>query len=156
MKKWIWSLLALTILTLTAFDFNKEDKNFIVTDANITIIEPERILRYDFKIKNTGDSRLDHIDYPGHDHIGINLAVRPDKKLTSLMVMEKYTKYRKMQFRGGGGGALLPGKEASFHLEYKIKNDAELKRVKENALGATLLILNGTNTISEIHLSKFK
>ena len=97
----------------------------------------------------------DKFDYPGHHHYGLELALKPSEKLAVLMEKEPNTKYSKMMFRGGGGGgAIQPGKEEPFHVEYQIKDDVDINQVKKNALEGTLLLLDGKNVVAGIPLKK--
>ena len=61
----------------------------------------------------------------------------------------------KMVSMGGGGTGLIePGTIGSFHVEYKIKEGANLKEVKKLAFDSKLLILDGIDIIKEIPLNK--
>ena len=149
----IFLLPILLVVFLTAFS---SPSKVSISDVQITVIKAERTLRYDFIIKNEGKSLIgNEFDYPGHHHYGLELAIKPGKKLAVLMEKEPDTKYSKMMFRGGGGGGYIqPGKEESFHVEYQIKNNVDIDQVKKNALEGTLLLLDGTNVIAEIPLKK--
>ncbi|MDQ0253911.1 hypothetical protein J2S74_001283 [Evansella vedderi] len=137
--------------------FDNTDK-LEVTNSETTVIKSERILRYDFTIENTGDTPIQSkFDYPGHHYFGIEVVVRPNEKLASLMEMVQDSKYDKMIFRGGGGGGSFePSNKSKFHLEYEIKEGSDLDKVKKYAYDSTLLILDGPNVIAEIDLSKLE
>lgn len=84
------------------------------------------------------------------------MVVRPNDELAALMNMEQNTKYKKMEHRGGGGSGIIdPGKEASFHIEYQIKSDVDLEKVKKYALYSTLVVVDGNKIIAEIPLKNF-
>ncbi|WP_078543500.1 hypothetical protein [Litchfieldia alkalitelluris] len=150
-------ILVFVLVSLTAFDMTKKS-DIEVTGVDITIMEQSRILRYDFTLKNNGKKVIgEGQDYPGHHGIYLNLAVRPNEKLESLMEMESTKSHKKMAFRGGGGeGSIQPGKEGSFSLEYqiKMKKDVDFEAVSESALDATLIVLDGWKVIAEIPLSQ--
>lgn len=62
-----------------------------------------------------------------------------------------------MLFRGGGGtGFLEIENEASFHIEYQIKETSDLEKVAQNAFDGTLLLLDGHNVVKEFPLAEFK
>ncbi|MGO4889436.1 hypothetical protein ACJ2A9_16935 [Anaerobacillus sp. MEB173] len=151
-------IMCFALVTLVGLDSN--DINLKVTDVEITIIKPERVLRYDFKIKNLGKSRVGgNEDYPGHHQLALNIAVRPNSSLADHMEMVQDTKYKKMVHRGGGErGFLEPGEEGQFHAEYQIKikgkKDTDFKEIKETALDATLIIMDGVKVVAEIPLNK--
>jgi hypothetical protein len=132
-----------------------EKSELVLTSVETTIIKTDRVLRYDFKIKNTGSQRITGtFDYPGHHYYGLEVTVRPNDKLASLMEMEKNSRFRKMQYRGGGSqGVFEPGKEASFHAEYQIKANVDFEEVKSASLDAGLLILDGPKIIQKIPLA---
>lgn len=141
------------VMFLTAFS---SPSKVSISDVETTIIKAERTLRYDLIIKNEGTSQIgDKFDYPGHNHYGLELVIKPNKELAALMEKELNTKYSKMLYRGGGGrGSIKPGEEANFHVEYQIKRDADIDQVKKNALKGTLLLLDGTKIIAEIPLKE--
>lgn len=148
-------LLCIFFIGLTGFD--NQDK-LKISKAEITIIKSEDILRYDFKIKNTGKSPVkSEFDYPGHHLYGIEMVVRPSEKLASFMMMVEDTKYKKMVPMGGGNsGQIDPGNEGSFHAEYKIKEGADLDKVRKHAFDSTVLILDGLNITAEFPLKGIK
>ncbi|WP_167577879.1 hypothetical protein [Ammoniphilus sp. YIM 78166] len=152
MKKLITLLLlCIPLILLVGF---KNQKDLTITHIETTLIKSEKILRYDFRIKNISNKPItSKFDYPGHHPFGLQVVVRPNEKLESLMKMETNTKYKKMQHRGyGGSGGFDPQKEAAFHLEYEIKDQADLDEVKKHALDATLVVLDGINVLAEISL----
>ncbi|TDK61755.1 hypothetical protein E2K98_12765 [Bacillus salipaludis] len=150
--------LLLLFSTFTFFFLTGFDKTELINISNIetTIIKAENVLRYDIKLKNSGTTPLkSEFDYPGQHYYGIELVVRPNKKLASKMEMVEDSKFFKMLPMGSGAtGSIEPGTEGSFHLEYKIKKGANLKEVKKLAFDSTLLILDGVNIIKEIPLYK--
>ncbi len=147
------TLLLICFVFLLIMGFENQ-KDLTLTQVETTVIKTDRILRYDFKIKNVSNNRIESkFDYPGHHHYGIEVVVRPHDKLASLMEMQKNTKYQKMQPRGSGASGMFnPGQEAAFHNEYQIKDNVDFQEVKKYALDATLVILDGTNVIAEIPL----
>ncbi|WP_284646236.1 hypothetical protein [Paenibacillus silviterrae] len=96
-------------------------------------------------------------DYPGHYFYGLEVTVRPNKKLASLMEMDNKSSFRKMVYRGGGSSGAIPaGQVSSFYVEYQIKEGVDFDQVKANACdGSTLLVLNGLKVIEEIPLVSF-
>jgi len=143
------SLFALSILT----GFENQDK-LVIHEAEITIIESEGILRYDFIIENTGDTPIkSNFDYPGNHPFGIEFVVRPSDELADQMVMEENTSFNKMLSMGRGqleffeAGAKMP-----VHLEYKMKKDANPKQVEKLALDSDLLILDGVDIAVQFDL----
>lgn len=149
-------IMCFALVSLTGFDSN--NTTLKITDAEVTLIKVERVLRYDFKIKNLGKSTVGgNEDYPGHHPLSLNMAVRPNPSLADCMEMETIpiTKYKKMVNRGSGGtGYIEPGEEGQFHLEYQIKKDVNLEEAKQKALDGTLIIMDGVKVIAEIPLNK--
>lgn len=129
-----------------------------ITISNIetTIIKAENVLRYDIKLENSGTKPFkSDFDYPGERSYGLEVVVRPNKKLASRMEMVNDSKFIKMVSMGGGGTGLIePGAIGSFHVEYKIKKGANLKEVKKLAFDSNLLILDGVDIIKEIPLNE--
>ncbi|MEC5423953.1 hypothetical protein QGM71_10670 [Virgibacillus sp. C22-A2] len=144
--------LILLCIFLTGFDHADKLK---LTDSEITIIKSENILRYDFKIMNIGEEPIkSEFDYPGHHIYGIEIVVRPNEELAMLMEMDENSSYKKMLPMGSGfTGYFQPNVEAAFHIEYKIKEDSNLKEVTNQAKNATLLILDGIDIETEIPLN---
>ena len=71
------------------------------------------------------------------------------------MEMINDSKFIKMVPMGSGSTGLMePGTEGSFHVEYKIKDGANLKEVKKLAFDSKLLILDGVDIIKEFPLNK--
>ncbi|OPH47389.1 hypothetical protein BC351_40135 [Paenibacillus ferrarius] len=153
MKK-ISIVLLMCLLLLFTMGFVKKGE-LILTSVEPTVIKTERILRYDFRIKNTGSQRIiSTFDYPGNHLLGLEVTVRPNDKLASLMVMSENTGFRKMQLRGSGSAGIIePGKESSFHVEFQIKENVEVEKVKSTSLDGVLLILDGPKIIAEIPLT---
>ncbi|WP_339227437.1 hypothetical protein NSQ77_17965 [Oceanobacillus sp. FSL K6-2867] len=146
-------ILFLVFNLLTGF----ENQNKLeITDTEITVIQSEGILRYDFKIKNNGEIPIESdFDYPGQHPFGIEFVIQPNQKLSEVMVMEKHTNYNKMLSLGSGYSEYFePNTEMSVHLEYKIKDDVEPEKVQEFAYDATLLILDGVDIAAEFSLEK--
>lgn len=154
MKRLI-SILTLSIVLLFLSAYDKND--IVLKDIETTIIKAENVLRYDVTLENTGSANIkSEYDYPGHHYTGFDIVVRPHKKLESLMEMEKDTKFKKMMFRGSGGtGFMEIGHDTDFHIEYQIKNGSDLEEVKENALDATLILLDGHKIVKEFPLKDF-
>lgn len=127
-----------------------------ITVANIetTIIKSENILRYDIKLKNSGTKPFkSEYDYPGQRYYGLELVVRPNKKLASRMEIINDSKFVKMVFIGSGGpGFIEPGGEGSFHVMYRIKEGENLEEVRKLAFDSKLLLLDGVDIIKEFHL----
>lgn len=155
MKKAILILMCLPILFTMGF-VKKGERELVLTSVETTVINTERILRYDFRIKNTCPQRIyGTFDYPGQHAYGLEVTVRPNDKLASLMEMQKNTQFKKMQPRGSGSaGALEPGKEASFHVEYQIKENVDFEKIKSASLEGVLLVLDGPKVIAEIPLAE--
>ncbi|WML38352.1 hypothetical protein RCG19_14110 [Neobacillus sp. OS1-2] len=128
----------------------------VITHIDTTIIKAERILRYDIKIKNTGNTPFkSEFDYPGQHNYGIEVVVRPNKELASKMELVEGSEFIKMIPWGSGSTGLIDsGHEGSFHVEYKIKKGAHLKEMKELAFDSTLIILDGVNVVKEFPLDK--
>ncbi|MDQ8739457.1 hypothetical protein [Paenibacillus sp. LHD-38] len=145
-------LMCLSLFFTMGFEKKSE---LVLTNVETTVIKSEHILRYDFRIKNTGSQRIfGTFDYPGHHSYGLEVTVRPYDKLASLMEIQQNTVFRKMQFRGGSSeGILEPGKEASFHAEFQIKENVDVGKVKSTSLEGVLLILDGPKVIAEIPLA---
>lgn len=155
MKKWmITFILATALLILPGYDKN----NIVLKDVEVTVIKAEDILWYDLILKNIGDTDItSEYEYPGHDHSGFEVVVRPNAKLEKMMEMEEKSKYKKMMFRGGGGtGFLKIGDDAKFHIDYQIKETANLDDIKTAAFDGTLILLDGHNIVKEIPLSEVK
>lgn len=146
-------LLTTTFIFITGFD--RADQ-ITISNIETTIIKAENVLRYDIKLKNSGKKPFkSEYDYPGQQHYGLEIVIRPNKKLASRMEMINDSKFVKMVSMGGGGTGLIePGTIGSFHVEYKIKEGANLKEVKKLACDSKLLILDGVDIIKEIPLNK--
>jgi len=147
--------LLISLLPLTGFHSANQ---LVITNIETTIIKAERILRYDIKIKNTGTTHFkSEFDYPGQHSYGIEVVVRPNKKLASKMELVEGSKFIKMiPMSSGSTGMIAPGTEGSFHVEYKIKNGTDLKEIKKMAFDSTLIILDGINIVKEFPLEKVK
>ncbi|PEY32105.1 hypothetical protein CN354_22160 [Bacillus cereus] len=154
-RKLILIILLITLIPLTGFD--RADQ-LEISNIETTIIKAEKVLRYDIKLKNTGKSPFkSEFDYPGHNYFGLEIVVRPNKKLASKMEMVRESKFIKMTPMGSGGtGIIEPGKEGSFHVEYRIKNDIDLKRIEKLAFDSTLIIIDGVNILKEFPLEERK
>ncbi len=143
----------ITLIPLTGFD--RADQ-LEISNIETTIIKAEKILRYDIKLKNTGTTPINsEFDYPGHNYYGLEIVIRPNKKLASKMELVRGSKFIKMTPMGyGGTGSIEPGKEGSFHVEYRIKNDIDLKSIEKLAFDSTLIILDGVNILKEFSLKE--
>jgi hypothetical protein len=99
-----------------------------------------RQLPYDIKLKNSGTKPFkSEYDYPGQHYYGLEIVVRPNEKLASNMEMINDSKFIKMVPMGSGDTGLIePGTVGSFHVEYKIKDGANLKEVKKLAFDSNL------------------
>ncbi|MED3574188.1 hypothetical protein [Cytobacillus praedii] len=130
-------------------------EHITVSNIETTIIRAENILRYDIKLKNSGTKPFkSEYDYPGQRYYGLELVVRPNKKLASRMEIINDSKFVKMVSIGSGGPGLIePGEEGSFHVMYKIKEGENLKEVRKLAFNSKLLILDGVDIIKEFHLN---
>lgn len=150
-RKLLLILLTSTFIFITGFD---RAERITISNIETTIIKAENVLRYDIKLKNSGTTTFkSEFDYPGQYYFGIELAIRPNKKLASKMEMVKDSKFSKMVPMGSGStGVIEPGTEGSFHIEYKIKDGANLKEVKKLGFDATLLIIDGVDITKEIPL----
>ena len=148
-------ILIISFFLLTGFDGANQ---LALSNIETTIIQAENILRYDIKLKNTGTAPFkSHFDYPGHNPLGLEVVIRPNKKLASKMEMDNSSKYIKMISIGGGSdGFIAPGAEGSFHLEYKIKHKTDLKDIEKLAFDSTLIVLDGIDIIKEFPLEKIK
>jgi hypothetical protein len=140
--------------TITA----NEGTQIELVKVNTKVSNKDKSLTYQFTIKNVGKDKIRTIDYPGwKQSFGLHVNVRPKNELQKLMVMEKNTKYKKIELISGGGGVmdqLSPGETTTFIMNYKIKTDSDLNKVKEYARNGDLLILNGTELVGEIPLYK--
>lgn len=156
MKK-IGFLLVLCFVFSLLTAFENQDK-LEITDTEITVNQSEDILRYDFKIKNTGEATIESdFDYPGQHPFGIEFIVQPNEKLSELMIMEEHTNYKKMLPLGSGhAGFFEPNVEMPVYLEYKIKDDVNPEEVKELAYDASLLILDGVDITVKFPLQELK
>ena len=145
----------ISLIPLTGFDSADQLE---ISKIETTIIKAERILRYDVKLKNTGTIPIKSVfDYPGHNYYGLEIVVRPNKKLASKMELERESKFIKMTPMGyGGTGSIEPGKEGSFHVEYRIKDDTPLKDIEDLAFDSTLIIIDGVNILKEFPLEEKK
>lgn len=146
-------MITTSFILITGFD--RADQ-ITISNIETTIIKAENILRYDIKLKNSGTETFkSEFDYPGHNFWGIELVIRPNKKLASKMEMVSDSKFIKMVPMGSGSkGVIEPGTVGSFHIEYKIKEGLDLKEVKKFAFDSKLLILDGVDIIKEIPLNK--
>ncbi|MGM0889832.1 MAG: hypothetical protein ACQEW5_23485 [Bacillota bacterium] len=81
--------------------------------------------------------------------------IRPNEELATKMEMDNSSKYKKMISMGGGSeGFIDPGKEGSFHIEYKIKEGTDIKDIEKLAFDSTLIILDGVNIVKAFPLEK--
>lgn len=153
-KIWLLCLFVTSIIILPGYD----KKDIILTDIETTIIKAENTLRYDLKLKNVGQEKIEsEFDYPGHHPMGFEIVIRPNTELESLMKMEEQSKYKKMVFRGGGSSGIFEvGKKATFHIEYEIKNNSNLNKVSEAAFDGTLILLDGYRVVKEFPLKNFE
>jgi len=141
-----------TFFVLTGFS-HQEDLEIV--KVNTTINEAQKIITYDFKIRNNGKSNIgDGFDYPGYHFGGMEVVVVPDKELEGLMKMLRNTKYKKMESAGfGGQGSIYPNQVADFHASYYYRNTTDSKLLKKKALNGKVIILEGTNVIAELPLN---
>ncbi|UOQ93131.1 hypothetical protein MUO14_22540 [Halobacillus shinanisalinarum] len=148
--RFIW-LIITSFFLLTGFAHQDHLK---IIDVQTTINESQKTIRYDFKIKNTGDKTIgNEFDYPGYYFRGMEIVVVPDKDLQKFMKMMPNTKYKKMKPSGSGSQRrILPNHVAEFHAEYFFKDIKNLSKVKELALSGKLIILDGPNVIAELPL----
>ena len=142
-----------TFIFITGFE---RAEHITISNIETTIIKAENILRYDIKLKNSGTKPFkSEYDYPGQHYYGLEIVVRPNKKLASKMEMINDSKFIKMVPMGSGSTGLMePGTEGSFYVEYKIREGANLKEVKKLAFDSKLLILDGVDIIKEFPLNK--
>jgi len=142
-----------TFIFITAFD---RTEHISISNIEVTVIKAENILRYDVKLKNTGTKPFkSEYDYPGQHYYGLEVVVRPNKKLAAKMEMINDSKFIKMvPMASSGTGFIEPGAVGSFHMEYKIKEGINLKEVEKLAFDSTLLILDGMDIIKEFPLNK--
>jgi hypothetical protein len=148
-------LIVLSSLALAGFDRGNQLE---ISNIETTIIKGEHLLRYDIRLKNTGNTPFkSEFDYPGHNHYGIEAVIKPNKKLQAQMEMVKDSKYRKMMIMSAGSTGLMdPGMEGRFSVEYKIKETANLEKVESAAFDATLLILDGVDIVREFPLKELR
>ncbi len=146
-------MITTTFIFITGFD---RAEHITISNIETTIIKAENVLRYDIKLKNSGTETFkSEFDYPGQHYFGIELVIRPNKKLESKMEMVSDSKFIKMVPMGSGStGVIEPETVGSFHIEYKIKEGANLKEAKKLAFDSKLLILDGVDIIKEIPLNK--
>ncbi|MBB6675498.1 hypothetical protein [Cohnella nanjingensis] len=124
-----------------------------ITSVETNVIKTQRILRYDFKIRNLGDERIAAEEYPGNHPSGLEINVIPNAKLAAMMEVRK-GKYDKMTLRGAGvSGSFEPGRETVCHVEYQIGKDADLSAVASAAIDASLYVLDGTSILARIPLA---
>ncbi|MFC4559993.1 hypothetical protein ACFO3D_17670 [Virgibacillus kekensis] len=144
-------LIMISLFLLSGFSHQNHLK---LIDVDTTIIVPEKIIRYDLKIKNTGSTTIGtEFDYPGYKYTGIEVVVVPNKKLEQFMKMLPNTKYKKMKPAGfGGTGRIPPDKIGDFHAEYIYKHKSDSDKIKKMALNAKIIVLDGTNVIAELPL----
>lgn len=155
MRKLALVFLLISLLPLTGFHSANQ---LVFTNIKTTIIKAKNILRYDIKIKNTDTTPFkSEFDYPGQHYYGLEIVVRPNKKLASKMELVEGSEFIKMIPMGAGStGIIESGTEGSFHVEYKIKKDTNLKEIKQLAFDSTLIILDGVNIVKEFSLEKVK
>lgn len=136
---------------LTGFSHQEHLK---INEVHTTINKSQKSIRYDFKIKNTGNKTIgNEFDYPGYHYGGLEIVVVPGKDLEELMKLMKNTKYKKMEPSGfGGQGFIHPKGIGEFHAEYFFKDIKDLEKIKKHALNGKLIILDGTNVIAELPL----
>ncbi|MGG0717190.1 hypothetical protein ABE096_06270 [Robertmurraya massiliosenegalensis] len=78
------------------FLFGYDTKDIVLTDVETTIIKAEKVLRYDLNLKNVGKQAIEsEYDYPGHDLLGFEVVIRPNKELQSFMMMDEKSKFKK-------------------------------------------------------------
>lgn len=98
-------LLTTAFIFITGFD---RAEQITISNIDTTIIQAENILRYDIKLKNTGSKSFkSEYDYPGHHCFGLEIVVRPNKKLASRMEMMNDSKFVKMVSMGSGGTGII-------------------------------------------------
>jgi hypothetical protein len=81
------------LIPLTGFD---RANQLEISNIETTIIKAENILRYDIKLKNTGTTPFkSEFDYPGQNSYGLEVVVRPNKRLASKMELVRESKFIK-------------------------------------------------------------
>ncbi|WP_216831337.1 hypothetical protein [Alkalihalobacterium elongatum] len=144
-------VVGISFLLLTGFS---HQNHLVIDDVYLTINEAKKTLRYDFKIKNTGNTPIESkFDYAGYHYGSIEVVVVPGKKLERYMKMMENTKYKKMEFSNFGGDGGIPAKGiGEFYGEYYFKDTKDLEKIERYAFDGKLLILDGTNVIAELPL----
>lgn len=145
----------LTSLVLTGFD---KAPQLEITNVEATILEEKNILTYDIKLKNISKKPFrSKFDYPGSHQLGIEVVVKPKRKLAAKMNLVENSKYIKMVLMESDSTRLIPpNSEELFHLEYKMKEGSDPNYVKRKAFDSSLLILDGVEIIKEVPLKSFK
>lgn len=144
-----------TFLLLTGFD---KVQQLQISKVETNILENENILTYDIQLQNTGNKPFkSKFDYPGNRYLGIEVVVKPKRKLAAKMDLVENSKYIKMILIESESTKMIPPKsEGKFHLEYKIKEGSDPNYVKRMAFESTLLILDGVEILKEIPLKSYK
>jgi hypothetical protein len=161
MKKLLYVTLVLTLLA--PFGIHRVEAaecNFKVAKYEVHVSGIANTLRYDFLVTNKKPLKSEEVpNFRGyHYHMPpIEVAVVPGKKLSSVMVMEKFhnSSIPLMVPAGGStGGNLRIEKNVVFSVEYHIKKGTDLKKVREYASDGLVLIIDGMKELAEFPLNK--
>ncbi|MCM3732994.1 hypothetical protein M3196_15170 [Fictibacillus nanhaiensis] len=152
-----------TLCLLTHFGIQRAEaaeSNFKVAKYEVHVLRIANTLRYDFLITNKKPLKSEKIpNFRGYHYQmpPIEIAVIAGKKLSSVMVMEKFHNSQELKMLPAGGstgGNLRIEKSVVFSVEYQIKKGADFKKVREYASDGSVLIFDGMKEVAEFPLNK--
>lgn len=158
MKKTLCIMLILCLVSPLGVQKVAAESDFELSKSEINILSIPNVLRYDFLITNKTPSKgLKHPEYRGHYYPqpSMEIAVIPGKKLSSVMSrFPRSSTFKLNPVGGSSNGDLRTQKKVLFSVEYEIKKNTDLKKVREYATDSTLIIFDGLKEVAEFPLNR--
>ncbi|KZE63282.1 hypothetical protein AWM68_15930 [Fictibacillus phosphorivorans] len=158
MKKVLSMVFAFCLVASLGVQKVAADNNFELSKSEISVLSIPNVLRYDFLITNNTPSKgLKHPEFRGHYYPqpSMEIAVIPGKKLSSVMSrFPRSSTFKLNPVGGSSNGDLRTQKKVLFSVEYEIKKNTDLKKVREYATDSTVIIFDGLKEVAEFPLNK--
>ncbi|MBH0175739.1 hypothetical protein IHV09_19380 [Fictibacillus sp. 23RED33] len=159
MKKLIFFICIITIVVHTTWiKVDASENKYKILKSEINVLSIPNVLRYDFLITNNTPSKgLKHPEFRGHYYPqpSMEIAVIPGKKLSSVMSrFPRSSTFKLNPVGGSSNGDLRTQKKVLFSVEYEIKKNTDLKKVREYATDSTVIIFDGLKEVAEFPLNK--